>query len=169
MTQQDSRFTKIIPLDAEEHPLSLRSLGPHECDWIATAFNKVWLRLPQQARNELAAFWKANPKNATSGVDSPCIMSWTPGAQATSLAANHAGVSMYFDPVILKLVLEDPNGEELVATTIAHELAHSLHISRSLHIKKQVDDVEAEVDAMIVEWGFSGDVRRWIEEHFRFG
>lgn len=125
--------------------------------------------MPQEARHELAAFWKANPENSMTGVASPCIMSWFPGDHATSLAVNQDGVAIYFNPVILRMVNDDSDGEELVATTIAHELAHSLHISRSLHIKKQVDDVEAEVDAMIVEWGFSGDVRRWIEEHFRMG
>lgn len=76
---------------------------------------------------------------------------------------------MYFDPVLLQLVLATKDGNELVAATIAHELAHSLHIARGLHVNKHTDQVEAEVDAITINWGFSGGVRGWIEEHLRVG
>lgn len=167
MTQRDARFTKVVPLRAEEIPLSLRALDSHECDLIADAFNEAWSRIPAADRAELVAFWGSNPESGTSGVVAPCIMSWHPGPHATSLGVNRAGVSMYFDPVILKLVRADANGQELVATAIAHELAHSLHIARGHHLKKTMDQVESEVDAMTANWGFTGDVRRWIDEHFR--
>ncbi|MBS0196234.1 MAG: hypothetical protein JSR77_05700 [Planctomycetes bacterium] len=169
MTQSDARFTKVVPLRAEEIPLSLRALDGHECDFIADAFNEAWSRIPAHDRAALAAFWRATPESGTSGVASPCVMSWHPGSHGTSLGVNSAGVSMYFDPVILRLVRADANGQELVTTAIAHELAHSLHIARGLHLKKTMDQVESEIDEMTASWGFTGDVRRWIDEHFRVG
>ncbi len=160
----DSDVTEILPLAATEIQLALRVFDGHLCEWLAEALDAAWARLPAADRCELAQFWINNPDSKFSKVPSPCIMAWH-SPKNMSLGVNKAGVAIYYDPVHLDRVRQDAHGAELLATAIAHELAHSLHIARRRHVGKPDLLVEDEVDAMVAEWGFSGDVRKWIAEH----
>lgn len=158
-------FDKVIQLNTSDWPLVLRVIGSHDCSWLADAIARTWLRIPTDARQRLVGIWSANPVYKKFDVKSPCIMAGEPESGRRSLGVSSGCTAIFLDQVRLKRVHEDPDGLQLLETAIAHEFGHLLHSGEGNSTNKPLEQVEAEVDALISSWGFTGDVRGWIDRH----